>query len=121
MDITKARKLVELEKDGTKVLVTYWESGQISSCIEAEKKKFCENCAGDEESCNAYIEHLKGLGYLASEVEIGELDIAASLPKFLEQRDFTVKPAGGRLTVEESDAEPGADQAVLASPEPEQS
>jgi len=88
MDITKAKKIIELSKDNRSILLTLWESGQITSCIkEAEaKKQYCENCRGDESLCNDYAEYLKGKGYQATEIELGELGIEESLPKFLEGR-----------------------------------
>ncbi len=45
MDISKAKKVVELTKGSRKILVTLYEGGQVSSCIEDEaKKKYCETC-----------------------------------------------------------------------------
>ena len=92
MDISKAKKLVELEKGDRKVLVTLWDDDQISSCFEEETKKYCENCQGDEALCNDFIEHLKSQGYQATEIELGELGLEESLPRFLEEREITVKP-----------------------------
>jgi len=92
MDITKARKVVELSKDNKKILVTLWESGQISSCVADEVKQHCETCQGDEGLCNEFIEHLKSQGYQATEVELAELEIEEGLPKFLEQREIHIKP-----------------------------
>ena len=90
MDVSKARRLVELEKDGRKVLLTLWEGNQISSCVEEKEKKFCETCQCDDEVCQEYIDHLKGQGYGATEIQLGELGAAESLPKFLEERDRIV-------------------------------
>lgn len=92
MDINKAKKVVELEKEGRKILITLYEGGQISSCFEAEAKKYCETCQADDELCQEWIEHLKSQGYQATEIEMGELLLEESLPKFLEQRKITVKP-----------------------------
>jgi hypothetical protein len=88
MDITKAKKIIELSKDNRSILLTLWESGEITSCVkEAEaKKQYCENCQGDESLCNEYAEYLKGKGYQATEVELAELGLEESLPKFLEER-----------------------------------
>ena len=93
MGITKAKKLVELTKGDRKILVTVYEGGQVSSCIEDEaKKKYCETCQADDETCQQWIEHLKEKGYEATEFELGELELEESLPKFLEQREITVTP-----------------------------
>jgi len=94
MDISKAKKLVELEKDGHKILVTLWEGDQISSCATSEdkRKQYCESCQGDDELCRDYVEHLKEKGYEATEIELGELELMESLPKFLEEREIAVKP-----------------------------
>ncbi len=92
MDITKAKKLVELEKDGRKILVTLYEGGLISSCIEEEAKKYCETCQGDDNLCQDFVEHLKSQGYEATEIELGELELEESLPKFLEEREIAAKP-----------------------------
>ncbi|MBA7713369.1 hypothetical protein ES703_122371 [subsurface metagenome] len=92
MDITKAKKLVELTRGDRKILVTIYEGGQVSSCIEAEAKKYCETCQADDETCQQWIEHLKEKGYEATEFELGELELEESLPKFLEEREITVKP-----------------------------
>jgi len=90
MDTTKAKKLVELTKGDRKILVTVYEGGQVSSCIEDEaKKKYCETCQADDELCQEWIEHLKEKGYEATEIELGELEAAESLPKFLEEREIT--------------------------------
>ena len=88
MDISKAKKLVELTKGDRKILVTVYEGGQVSSCIEDEaKKKYCETCQADDETCREWIDHLKGKGYQATEIELGELELEESLPKFLEERE----------------------------------
>lgn len=92
MDISKARKFVELTKDNRKILVTLYEGGQISSCIEEEARKYCETCQGDDELCQDYVEHLKSRGYEATEIEVGELELEESLPRFLEEREITVEP-----------------------------
>jgi len=87
MDITKAKKVVELEKEGRKILIALYEGGQVSSCVEAEAKKYCETCQADDELCQEWIDHLKSQGYEATEMELGELELEESLPKFLEQRE----------------------------------
>ena len=92
MDISKARKFVELTKGDRKVLVTLYEGGQISSCIEEEARKYCETCQGNDELCQDYVEHLKSRGYQATEIELGELELEESLPRFLEEREAAVKP-----------------------------
>ena len=92
MDISKARKVVELTKDNRKILITIYEGGQVSSCIEDEAKKYCETCQCDEGLCQEYIEDMKTRGYQATEVELGELELEESLPKFLQEREVRVKP-----------------------------
>lgn len=92
MDISKAKKVVELTKENKKILVTLYEGGQISSCIEEEAKKYCESCQGDDELCRDFVEHLKSQGYQATEIELGELELEESLPKFIEQRETAVTP-----------------------------
>jgi len=118
MDISKAKKLVELEKDGRKILVTLWEGNQISSCVTGEnnKKQYCESCQGDDELCRDYVEHLKSQGYEATEVELEELEIEEGLPKFMEERKTTdkIEPAPETEVIEHADIE--AAEAVLGSP-----
>jgi len=99
MDISKARKVVELTKDKTKILITIYEGGQVSSCIEDEAKKYCETCQCDEGLCQEYIEDMKTRGYQATEVELGELELEESLPKFLQEREVRVKPPATVETV----------------------
>jgi len=94
VDISKALKLIELEKEGRKVLIALYEGGQISSCVEAGAKKYCETCQADDETCQEWIEHLKSQGYQATEIELGELELEESLPKFLEQREEQVVTSG---------------------------
>jgi hypothetical protein len=91
MDITKAKKVIELSKDNRKILVTVYDN-QVSSCVEMEAKKYCESCQCDEQTCGEWIEYLKGKGYSATEVELGELGLEESLPKFLEERQVKTKP-----------------------------
>jgi len=92
MDISKAKKLVELTKGDRKILVTVYEGGQVSSCIEDEaKKSYCETCQADDETCQEWIEHLKSQGYQATEIELGELELEESLPKFLAEREVADK------------------------------
>jgi len=92
MDISKAKKLVELTKGDRKILVTVYEGGQVSSCLEDEaKKSYCETCQADDETCQQWIEHLKEKGYEATEIELGKLSLEESLPKFLEQREISIK------------------------------
>ena len=92
MDISKAKKVVELTKGSRKILVTVYEGGQVASCIEAEAKKYCETCQADDETCQQWIEHLKSQGYEATEIELGELELEESLPKFIELRESAVPP-----------------------------
>lgn len=92
MEISKARKLVELTKGDKKIMVTIFEGGQVSSCIEDEAKKYCETCQCDDQTCLAWLNHLRDKGYQATEVELGELALEESLPKFLEQREAPVEP-----------------------------
>jgi len=88
MDISKAKKVVELTRGDRKILVTIYEGGQVSSCIEDEaKKSYCETCQADDETCQRWIEHLKEKGYEATEIELRELELEESLPKFLEERE----------------------------------
>ncbi len=101
MDISKAKKVVELTKGDRKILVTVFEGGQVSSCIEDEaKKKYCETCQADDETCQQWIEHLKEKGYEATEIELGGLELEESLPKFLEQREIPGEP---RVAVEQEE------------------
>ena len=127
MDISKAKKLVELTKGDRKILVTVYEGGQVSSCLEDEaKKSYCETCQADDETCQQWIEHLKEKGYEATEIELGKLSLEESLPKFLEQREISVKstvvvePEGQVITsedigkVEELLVEPEGDEHALS-------
>jgi len=103
--ITKAKKVIELSKDNRKILVTLYEGGQVSSCVTEEPppteslefpppvaKQYCETCQCDDETCQEWISHLKEKGYEATEIELGELELEESLPKFLEGREVTIKP-----------------------------
>lgn len=117
MDISKAKKVVELEKDGRKILVTLYEGGQVSSCVEEETKKYCETCQCDDETCQEWVEHLKKKGYQATEIELGELEAAESLPKFLEERVITVKPKVVLETEEIEHADIEATATIPRSPE----
>ena len=92
MDISKAKKVVELTRGDSKILVTLYEGGQVASCIEAEAKKYCETCQCDEGTCDEWIEHLKEKGYQVTEFELGKLGIEESLPKFIEQRESAGTP-----------------------------
>ncbi len=98
MDISKAKKLVELTKGDRKILVTVYEGGQVSSCVTEKPplteslefpplvaKQYCETCQADDETCRQWIEHLKKKGYQATEIELSELGLEESLPKFLEE------------------------------------
>jgi len=117
MDISKAKKLVELTKGDRKILVTVYEGGQVSSCIEDETaKKYCETCQADDETCQEWINHLKEKGYEATEIEIGELAIEESLPKFLEERGVTVKLKVVLETEENVHADVETAEAVPGSP-----
>jgi len=118
VDISKAKKVVELEKDGRKILVTLWEGNQISSCVTGEdnKSQYCETCQCDDETCQEWLEHLKSHGYQATEIELGELELEESLPKFLEQRQVVTSEDVGR--VEEILGEPEGDEhAISGTPE----
>ncbi len=117
MDISKAKKFVELTKGDRKILVTIYEGGQVSSCIEDEaKKSYCETCQADDEACQQWIEHLKEKGYEATEIELGELELEESLPRFLEEREGTdkIEPVHGTEVIEHADV--GTVEAVLGSP-----
>ncbi|MBA7675871.1 hypothetical protein ES703_84110 [subsurface metagenome] len=116
MDISKARRLVELEKDGRKILLTLWEGNQISSCVEDQEKKYCETCQCDDEICQEYIDHLKAKGYGATEIKLGEV-AAESLPKFLEERGVHVKVKTVVETEEIEHADIEATATVPGSPE----
>jgi len=116
MDISKARRLVELEKEGRKILLTLWEGNLISSCVEEQEKKYCETCQCDDEVCQEYIDHLKSQGYGATEIKLGELEAAESLPKFLEERGVTVKPKVVLETEVIEHADVGTVEEVLGSP-----
>lgn len=94
MPITKAKKIIELSKDNRKILVTVYDN-QVSSCVEMEAKKYCESCQCDEKTCGEWINYLKGKGYSATEVELGELGLEESLPKFLEGKKLSVLASFG--------------------------
>lgn len=114
MDISKAKKLVELTKGDRKILVTVYEGGQVSSCIEDEaKKSYCETCQADDETCRQWIEHLKSQGYEATEIELGDLEIEQSLPRFLEEREISAKPEEQVVTSEDV----GKVEEILGEPE----
>lgn len=115
MDISKARRLVELEKDGRKILVTLWEGEQITTCATAEEaKQHCETCQGGDELCSSYIDYLKGRGYQATEIELAEA-VGETLPKFLEEREVTdkVEPVPETEVIEHADI--GTTEAVPGS------
>jgi len=116
MDISKARRLVELEKEGRKILLTLWDGNLISSCVEEKEKKYCETCHCNDEICQEYIDHLKSQGYGATEIKLGELEGAESLPKFLEKRVGVVKiePVPETEVIEHADTETA--EAVPGSP-----
>lgn len=95
MEITSAKRVIELSKDNRRILVTLWDGDKISSCVTEETKEApaqsrCETCQGDDEFCNQYVEHLRGQGYQVNEVELGELEIEESLPEFLKKRQPTM-------------------------------
>ncbi|GAI76842.1 unnamed protein product [marine sediment metagenome] len=116
MDISKARRLVELEKEGRKILLTLWDGNLISSCVEENEKKYCETCHCNDEICQEYIDHLKAQGYGATEVKLGKLELEESLPKFLEERVGVAKiePVPETEVIEHADIE--AAEAVPGSP-----
>jgi len=95
MDISKAKRVVELGKPGSlrRIFITVWEGDRISSCVKEadEPKQYCETCEGDDALCNEFVEHLKEKGYQATEIELGELELEESLPKFLEEREVSVR------------------------------
>ncbi len=110
MDISKAKKVVELTKGDRKILVTIYEGGQVSSCVTEEPpptntlefppmatKQYCETCQCDDELCREWIDHLKEKGYQATEIELGEPELEESLPKFLEQRQVVTSEDVGRV------------------------
>lgn len=115
MDIRKARKFVELERDGRRVLLTLWDSDQISTCIEDQEKKYCESCQGDEALCLEYIEDMKARGYQAREVELSQLDLEESLPKFLQERQRDIMPSIEPPAEARGWGEPGANEDAIAS------
>ena len=116
MDISKARRLVELEKDGRKILLTLWDGNLISSCVEDQEEKYCETCQCDDEICEEYIDHLKAKGYGATEIKLGEL-AAESLPSFIQEREVADKaePVVEAEEIEHADIE--ATATVPGSPE----
>lgn len=118
MDISKARRLVELEKEGRKILVTLWEGEQITTCATSEEanKQHCETCQGDDELCSSYIDYLKTKGYQATEIELTEA-VEETLPKFLEERKIADKVESVPETEVIEHAEVGTVEAVLGSPE----
>lgn len=85
MEATRAKKVIELTKDNRKIMVTLFEGDRVSSCVEEETKKYCETCQCDEKTCDEWIKSLKDKGYQATEIQLGELSVGESLPKFLEE------------------------------------
>lgn len=129
MDIRKAKKFIELSKDNRKILVTLYEGGQVSSCVTEEPpptsslefpppaaKQYCETCQCNDETCQEYIEHLKSQGYGATEIELGELEATESLPKFLKEREVSVRAHPVVETEENVHADIEAAEAVPGSP-----
>jgi len=110
MDITKAKRVVELSKDNKRILLTTWESGLISSCTEEEAKQSCETCQCDDAICQEYIEHLKSQGYKATEIELGGLESEESLPRFLQQKgaSLTELKEEGDANIETNKTLPGS-------------
>lgn len=100
MDISKAKKVVELTKDNRRILVTLWENDKISSCVEEESSQRCESCEGDEQCCNDFIEYLKDRGYQATEFQVSGPELEESLPRFLEEREVSVKVPPEHITTE---------------------
>jgi len=105
MDIKKARRVVELSKENKRLLLTLWEGDQISSCLIEDEKQSCESCQGDAELCREFIEHLEGQGYEATEIELEELGLEESLPRFAEERSLATAP--GEPEVREEPEESG--------------
>jgi len=97
MDIAKAKRLIELTKPNShqKILVTLWQNDKISSCVEdsAEDRKrhYCETCDGNGELCDSWVDHLKSKGYKATEIELADLGMEESLPRFLEKPQEAVQ------------------------------
>lgn len=91
MDITKAKRVVELTKDNKRILVTLWDGDKISSCVEEESRQQCESCEGDEQCCNEFIEYLKERGYQATELQVTGPEVEESLPRFIEEREARVQ------------------------------
>jgi len=129
VDIIKAKKVYELSRDNTKILVTLYEGGQVSSCVSEKPpppesselplptgKQYCETCQCDDETCQDWINHLKEKGYEATEIELGELELAESLPNFLWERGVSVKPKVVLETEENVHADIEAAEAVPGSP-----
>lgn len=128
-DITKAKKVFELSKDNKKILVTLYEGGQVSSCVTEEPpptsspefpppaaKQYCETCQCDDETCQEWVESLKAKGYQSTEIELGELGLEESLPKFLEKREVSVKAHPVVETEVIKSADVGTVEEVLGSP-----
>ncbi|MBA7480226.1 hypothetical protein ES707_15675 [subsurface metagenome] len=89
----RVKRVVELTKADTRILVTVLEGDQVASCVEEKSKKYCEACQCNEGACNEWIEHLKSKGYQATEVGLKEMDVDESLPKFLEEREIGAEPS----------------------------
>lgn len=89
----KAKRITELNKEGKSILVALWPDDKVISCVTSELAKRCESGVCDEETFNHYINYLKEQGYEATEIELGELELEESLPKFLEERKRDIMPA----------------------------
>ena len=81
------KRVVELNKEGKRILVTLWDNNKVVSCLTDETEKRCQSCDCDDESCQEWINHLKEQGYSATEIELGELGDKESLPRFLQERE----------------------------------
>jgi hypothetical protein len=114
---SQAKRVVELKKGDTRILVTVLEGNEVASCVEEENKKYCETCQCDDETCQEWINHLESQGYQATEIELGELGLEESLPRFLEQREPVAAPAAAPAV--ETEAVPPAETEVQPPAEPE--
>ena len=120
----KVKKVVELIKDDSKILITVLEGDQVASCVEEETKKYCEACQCDEGMCDEWIEHLKSKGYQATEVRLGEMDGGESLPRFLEDRRAAAAagvdlpaPQEPSAAVAEPEAEAAEEESAVSEPD----
>lgn len=116
METSQAKRVVELKKGDTRILVTVLEGDEVASCVEEENKKYCETCQCDDETCQEWIDHLKSQGYQATEIELGELGLEESLPRFMAQKESVATPAVAPAV--ETEAGPPAETEVQPPAEP---